>query len=167
MGRPRHKTTAGTSTVLSPNTSRRTGLSPPCSSYSTIGNLQLDSTYDGQLLLKHLEHVVQHVRPLAHNVETVGNAVQVDVGRIRKLLRQAGEQAGYKMFCKCVTPIDHGGVQDRPWCQLIFVREDVVDLCGDFEYPASASTTSAILPRLQDYLDPADEVQCPVGRAAL
>ena len=131
--------------------------SPPCSSYSTIGNLQLDSTYDGQLLRKHLEHVVQHVRSLAHNVETVGNAVQVDDGRIRELLRQAGEQAGYKMFCECVTPIDHGGVQDRPQCQLIFVRDDVVDLCGDFKYPAS--TTPTVLPRLRDYLDPIDEVQ--------
>lgn len=100
---------------------------PPCQSYSTIGNRQMDARAN---LFMEYKRVLGILKPHMFLFENVSGLLTMDGGKLFPKIRTEFEGIGYSLKYKLLDAADYGVPQHRERVILVGMRSE-----NSFEYP--------------------------------
>lgn len=109
----------------------------PCVAFSLAGKrMGFQDLYKGQsrgILFMDVVRICEYHKPKVIFCENVKNLVDHDKGNTFKVIKEAFETLGYKVFYKVLNSKDFGVPQNRPRIYLVCFRNDIAP--ETFEFP--------------------------------
>lgn len=108
----------------------------PCVAFSIAGKkMGFQDLYKGQsrgILFMDVVRICEHHKPKVIFCENVKNLVDHDKGNTFRVIKEAFETLGYKVFYKVLNSKDFGVPQNRPRIYLVCFRNDIAPETFDF-----------------------------------
>lgn len=109
---------------------------PPCQSYSTIGNRQMDARAN---LFKEYKRILTILKPRLFLFENVSGLLTMDGGKLFPKIRAEFENIGYLLKFKLLDAANYGVPQHRERVILVGMRGN-----NSFEYPEPTHGTGKL-----------------------
>lgn len=124
----------------------------PCVAFSLAGKrMGFQDLYKGQsrgILFMDVVRICEHHKPKVIFCENVKNLVDHDRGNTFKVIKEAFETLGYKVFYKVLNSKDFGVPQNRPRIYLVCFRNDIAP--EEFVFPEGSHKEVCIRDILED-----------------
>lgn len=118
----------------------------PCVAFSLAGKrMGFKDLYKGQsrgILFMDVVRICEEHKPKVIFCENVKNLVDHDKGHTFKVIKEAFETIGYKVFYKVLNSKDFGVPQNRPRIYIVCFRNDIAP--ETFEFPEGTDSTKKI-----------------------
>lgn len=125
----------------------------PCQTFSVIGKRTGMEDRRGQIIFGLID--IMKAKKLKYFIlENVKGLLNHGTGESMKIILDALDEAGYKVFWKLVTSLDYGVPQMRERIYFVGVRKDLVKNGSSFNFPQSVKK-----PELKNYLIDTDELE--------
>ena len=125
----------------------------PCQSFSVIGQRKGMCDHRGQIIFGLIK--IMKAKNLKYFIlENVKGLLNHGTGESMKIILNALDEAGYKVFSKLISSLDYGVPQMRERIYFVGIRKDLIKNNKDFEYPKTTNT-----PDLKNYLIDTDELE--------
>jgi len=122
---------------------------PPCQGFSINAPVRTDEDPRNALFRHYVRLVLEGVRPAFIVLENVPGMVSYENGRTIRDVREAFEQAGYRVFFRILNAA-HYGVPEERW-RLFFVGTRLPDVEFQFPPPVNFSTQRANFTGAREY----------------
>ncbi len=125
----------------------------PCQTFSVIGQRKGMSDDRGQIIFSLID--IMKAKNLKYFIlENVKGLLNHGTGESMKIILNALDGAGYKVFWKLTSSLYHGVPQMRERIYFVGIRKDLVKNENAFKFPQTVKT-----PDLKDYLTDTDEME--------
>ena len=125
----------------------------PCQTFSVIGQRKGMCDRRGQIIFSLIK--IMKAKNLKYFIlENVKGLLNHGTGESMKIILNALDEAGYKVFWKLTSSLYHGVPQMRERIYFVGVRKDLVKNENVFEFPQTVKK-----PNLKDYLIDTDELE--------
>jgi len=125
----------------------------PCQTFSVIGQRKGMKDDRGQIIF-HLIDIMKAKNLKYFILENVKGLLNHGTGESMKIILNALDEAGYKVFWKLTSSLYHGVPQMRERIYFVGVRKDLVKNENAFDFPQTVEK-----PDLKDYLIDTDELE--------
>ena len=125
----------------------------PCQTFSVIGQRKGMKDDRGQIIF-HLIDIMKAKNLKYFILENVKGLLNHGTGESMKIILNALDEAGYKVFWKLTSSLYHGVPQMRERIYFVGVRKDLVKNENVFDFPQTVEK-----PDLKDYLIDTDELE--------
>jgi len=125
----------------------------PCQTFSVIGQRKGMKDDRGQIIF-HLIDIMKAKNLKYFILENVKGLLNHGTGESMKIILNALDEAGYKVFWKLTSSLYHGVPQMRERIYFVGIRKDLVKNENSFEFPQTVKK-----PDLKDYLIDTDELE--------
>lgn len=125
----------------------------PCQTFSVIGQRKGMKDDRGQIIF-HLIDIMKAKNLKYFILENVKGLLNHGTGESMKIILNALDEAGYKIFWKLTSSLYHGVPQMRERIYFVGIRKDLVKNENSFEFPQTVKKTN-----LKDYLIDTDELE--------
>ncbi|MFH1544010.1 MAG: DNA (cytosine-5-)-methyltransferase [Patescibacteria group bacterium] len=118
----------------------------PCQTFSVIGQRKGMSDHRGQVIYGLIK--IMKGKNLPYFIlENVKGLVNHDNGKSLKVILEELDKAGYKVFYRVLSSLNHGVPQMRERIYFVGIRKDLVNENKKFEWPKPIKT-----PKIENYL---------------
>ena len=125
----------------------------PCQTFSVIGKRTGMQDRRGQIIFGLID--IMKAKNLKYFIlENVKGLLNHGTGESMKIILDALDEAGYKVFWKLVTSLDYGVPQMRERIYFVGIRKDLVKNDSPFNFPQPIKK-----PELKNYLVDTDEME--------
>jgi len=125
----------------------------PCQTFSVIGKRTGMQDRRGQIIFGLID--IMKAKNLKYFIlENVKGLLNHGTGESMKIILDALDKAGYKVFWKLVTSLDYGVPQMRERIYFVGIRKDLVKNDSPFNFPQPIKK-----PELKNYLVDTDEME--------
>jgi len=125
----------------------------PCQTFSVIGQRKGMKDDRGQIIF-HLIDIMKAKNLKYFILENVKGLLNHGTGESMKIILNALDEAGYKVFWKLTSSLYHGVPQMRERIYFVGIRKDLVKNENVFDFPQTVEK-----PDLKDYLIDTDELE--------
>lgn len=125
----------------------------PCQTFSVIGQRKGMKDDRGQIIF-HLIDIMKAKNLKYFILENVKGLLNHGTGESMKIILNALDEAGYKVFWKLTSSLYHGVPQMRERIYFVGIRKDLIKNENSFEFPQTVKK-----PDLKDYLIDTDELE--------
>jgi DNA (cytosine-5)-methyltransferase 1 len=132
----------------------------PCQTFSVIGQRTGMKDHRGQIIFG-LINIMKAKNLKYFILENVKGLLNHGTGESMKIILDALDKAGYKIFWKLTSSLYHGVPQMRERIYFVGIRKDLIKNEKVFEFPKAVKT-----PELKNYLIDTDELEFNEKRKA-
>jgi len=125
----------------------------PCQTFSVIGQRKGMKDDRGQIIF-HLIDIMKAKNLKYFILENVKGLLNHGTGESMKIILNALDEAGYKVFWKLTSSLYHGVPQMRERIYFVGIRKDLIKNENVFDFPQTVEK-----PDLKDYLIDTDELE--------
>ncbi len=125
----------------------------PCQTFSVIGQRKGMKDDRGQIIF-HLIDIMKAKNLKYFILENVKGLLNHGTGESMKIILNALDEAGYKVFWKLTSSLYHGVPQMRERIYFVGIRKDLIKNENVFDFPQTVEK-----PELKDYLIDTDELK--------
>jgi len=125
----------------------------PCQTFSVIGQRRGMDDHRGQIIYGLIK--IMKAKNLPYFIlENVKGLLNHGTGESMRIILNALDEAGYKVFWQLITSLDYGVPQMRERIYFVGVRKDLIKKDIPFEFPQPVEK-----PELKNYLVDTDELE--------